>query len=406
MSENKFDIEVYPALKGDCFLIQCKNDEGQTNILIDAGYASTSRVLEKRLKKPDFKNQHIDLMVITHFDADHIAGTIRFLNENNKSSTKIIDINEIWHNSYSHLFEVPRKKLTSKQKEILSFVSEKVYDQKSYNDDQEGPINAKQGSTLGSLILSGGYKWNKTSNENALAIENIKNPISVRNVNLTLLSPNKDKLDSLKSLWYSELKERKVIKTKRHEDYFDDAFEYVLMLNKEQLENEGLISKEPLKTIQEYLSEEFEIKDTIANGSSIAFVVEFNNKKALFLGDAQPDLIVKELKKVFTERPILFDLVKVSHHGSKNNINDDLAELITSPKYLFSTNGKGHNHPDGYTISKILHFDKDRDKILYFNYKTDISEHFKRKRSWKKNYKYKVEYIESEQNPINLLSNG
>ena len=48
-----------------------------------------------------------------------------------------------------------------------------------------------------------------------------------------------------------------------------------------------------------------------------------------------------------------FDLVKVSHHGSNNNISSRILNLITSKRYLISTNGK-HTHPDLSTIAKIV----------------------------------------------------
>lgn len=46
----------------------------------------------------------IDLLIVTHIDNDHIGGVIELLKENgsNKDS-KIIEIKNIWHNSYRHL---------------------------------------------------------------------------------------------------------------------------------------------------------------------------------------------------------------------------------------------------------------------------------------------------------------
>lgn len=66
-----------------------------------------------------------------------------------------------------------------------------------------------------------------------------------------------------------------------------------------------------------------------------------------------------------------FDVVKVSHHGSKHNTSVSLLKLINSKKYLFSTNGKGKNfsHPDIETIYRIITTDNTLDKELIFNYK-------------------------------------
>ena len=65
--------------------------------------------------------------------------------------------------------------------------------------------------------------------------------------------------------------------------------------------------------------------------------------------------------------------MKVSHHGSRNNISNDLLDLIECQNYIFSTNGgKGVAcHPDRETIANIVcHPKRDKTKVirLVFNY--------------------------------------
>ena len=65
-----------------------------------------------------------------------------------------------------------------------------------------------------------------------------------------------------------------------------------------------------------------------------------------------------------------FDAIKISHHGSLKN-NFAWIEKIKSKRYLISTNGKKHNHPDKEVIAKILQCNN-KEKFLYFNYYIDL----------------------------------
>ncbi len=50
MDAKRFNIEVFPAYRGDCFLISCHNGNKSTNILIDAGFSNTFKELKRRLE--------------------------------------------------------------------------------------------------------------------------------------------------------------------------------------------------------------------------------------------------------------------------------------------------------------------------------------------------------------------
>nr|WP_228725629.1 MBL fold metallo-hydrolase [Klebsiella quasipneumoniae] len=67
---------MYPAQNGDAFLLST----GRTNILIDGGYASTFySYIQKDLEELAAKNACLNLVIITHIDADHIGGIICLL---------------------------------------------------------------------------------------------------------------------------------------------------------------------------------------------------------------------------------------------------------------------------------------------------------------------------------------
>ena len=98
-----------------------------------------------------------------------------------------------------------------------------------------------------------------------------------------------------------------------------------------------------------------------------------NDFNGLFLGDSHPNIVLEGINNHFDDdKPIKFDLVKLSHHGSKNNISNDLLNRIECFKYIISTNGgKGiSKHPDRQTIAKIVsHPNMSKKKVhFYFNY--------------------------------------
>jgi len=411
-----FEIEVYPAYRGDCILIRCQTKEKATNILVDTGFSSTFEVLKKRIMSNEYpKVEKIDLMVITHIDDDHIAGAFNFLEQNGSSDNpQIIAINNIWHNSYRHLFDVNIEpiKFSPEQLKIIETVKSDVFKNDTFKNEFSGKlISPKQGSSIGELLLKSGYNWNIQSNGKAISIENcpVKIPIS-ENVSIRILSPNSNKLLKLKKEWIKELIACGIVNKEDAEKYVDDAFEFFKLKNKEILKKHGFKISPDYKKIYEYLNEYSEIKedDTEANGSSIAFILEFADKKALFLGDAHPSLIAEQIYKIYNYKPVKFDFIKVSHHGSKNNmlfkIQEEvfnLTDFIVADKYLLSTNGKKHNHPDCYTLSKIVTTNTDIFKQLYFNYETSSSKCFARNQEWKDNYNYDTEYIDYK-TPIKL----
>ena len=65
------------------------------------------------------------------------------------------------------------------------------------------------------------------------------------------------------------------------------------------------------------------------NGSSIAFILESDNKKYIFLGDAHPSVVIDSLKSIGTTKsnPLEVELLKVSHHSSSYNTNEELLSL-------------------------------------------------------------------------------
>jgi hypothetical protein len=74
------------------------------------------------------------------------------------------------------------------------------------------------------------------------------------------------------------------------------------------------------------------------------------------------------------EKPLKAELVKISHHGSKANNSVEMLELIKSSKYIISTNGDKHAHPNKQFLARLASVNKDCE--IYFNYPEQIEQIF------------------------------
>lgn len=393
-------IKCYPAKNGDCFLISLgETEEKKKHLLIDCGYVDTfQRYLKNDLIQIGESEGTLEKLILTHIDADHIQGVIRLLKDNN--AEKFIAIKEVWHNTYRHLSEQKEGEIDVKQERTLQQIIRRGYPQTESKQGEQG-ISAEQGTTVGALLLQGKYSWNSDFNNQAVCIEQ-KSKVELNpNANIYLLSPDKQKLEKLKKLWSDELKRYDANFNSGNSQLYDDAFEMLLSWEKEKTKVAPTQISTTKETLEELLKTPFDEDDTATNGSSIAFILQVQNKKLLFLADAHPGLIVHSLNEYQNEGAIIFDIIKASHHGSFGNISRELLSKIDSEMYLFSTNGQKNNHPDRETIAHIVTRKVSFHRKLYFNYITANSKYFQRE-DWMEEYNYSIHYLDQQPYTLTL----
>jgi len=392
--ETKVRIIVYPAKNGDCLLVSFgETEEEKKHLLIDCAYVDTfQKYLKDDLIKVGKSGGALQKLILTHIDADHIQGAIRLLKDNN--AEKFIAIKEVWHNTYRHLSVQKEGEIGEKQERILQQIIRKGYPRNESKEGEQG-ISAEQGTTVGALLLQGKYSWNNDFNNQAVCIEQKSKVTLTSEADIYLLSPDKQKLEKLKDLWIDELKRYGVNFNSGNSQLYDDAFEMLLSWEKEKAKVAPTQISATKEKLEELLKRPFNEDDTATNGSSIAFVLQVQNKKLLFLGDSHPCLIVHSLNEYQNEGTIIFDLIKVAHHGSFGNISRELLNKIDSKRYLISTNGQKHGHPDKETIAHIITRKADFHRKLYFNYITANSKYFDRK-DWMEKYNYSIHYLDQQ----------
>lgn len=389
------NVEVFPASYGESILVNLGTNDVK-NILIDCGFASTyNNHIKKRLLELFHNGQKIDLLVLTHFDADHIRGAINLLQENGGyADSRIIEIKDIWINMLKHMeIATDKVEFSEEYKKKLKTVLRKRYPQELFcryiND-----ISSSQSLTLSELISSGKYNVNDSFAGGLVRVNEQNNTVSLSDdIKITILSPTVEKIDRLNGVWTKELLKLGLQPKFNNCEELDEAFEKVLV-NLVQGNKRGFLrncSNE--KDIINVLSENDEfIEDTDeVNGSSIAFILEYNKKKILFLGDSHPSVIETEIKKYINgkEERLNIDLVKVAHHGSSGNISKELLKIIDCDKFLICTNGAQYSHPDPESIARIITSNPGKQKEIIMNYETPSIKQFFNEDMMKK-YRYSI----------------
>lgn len=326
-------IQFLQAFNGDSIWISFADAGSNKNILIDGGTSTTYSYMDKNKKHKDGalkllieslkeKKEILDLVILTHIDDDHIDGFLKWFS---KDKDAIQHIKEVWFNSgraiKKYLNDVKSEVDSLKFKETTTLTS------------------VKQGVDFENYIRDRGV-WN----ERVTAQKDILN---WNNISFQILSPGKEKLEKLLKEWHKR-KPESLLDTSRNTDYS--------------------------KTLKQLIEEDiFEEDDDPYNGSSIAFILKRDEGVFLLLGDSHPSEVLIELNSLGYDdnNKLSVDMIKLSHHGSKKNNPIEIFKIIDTDKYVISTNGDTHNHPDKATIARIIAVNPEAK--IFFNYPNLIS---------------------------------
>ena len=106
-----FKITFLPATFGDCIFIEYGDEQDPSRILVDGGTAGTREHIQKLLRALPYGQRHLELVVVTHIDNDHIAGILTLLEEEAEAPPhkKLrFTIGDFWFNGWPHLHDDPK----------------------------------------------------------------------------------------------------------------------------------------------------------------------------------------------------------------------------------------------------------------------------------------------------------
>ena len=387
----KVIFKTFHAANGDCIFFTLKEADKQFTIMVDCGRYSKpiKDYVENQL------NKHIDLLVVTHIDVDHIEGVTKMLND-----MPDLSIDEIWFNSYKRSNDGDILPLSEKQIVCLKRLYNKI---PQVIDVLDTKANADHAMTLSETIL-GNPKWKSVWIRERIRVNMEDYPLCDGVFGkIRILSPTQKDLNDLDEeflalfyeFFYGEHSENNLDK---------DSTIYELLLRVAH-END-IVDQIDSEQIASQILDEQVIIDysgnktsplTPANKASIAFVWELDEHKVLFLGDASPDVVSKSLNGLYGTGNTLFDAVKVSHHGSAHSTTIKMMEKIDSPHFFF-TGGGGNKRPHIEAISRIICRPLQQgvnSRMLHFNYKNEWTEGLE-KDELQKRFCYSIDYNSNE----------
>lgn len=338
-------FQTFLVDSGDCITLLLKNDDKEIHIMVDCGLY-TQDVNDYIVNE---FHSHIDYLIVTHIDNDHINGLIEML-----KSKPDLTINHIFYNCYQRTSD----DLHEWDEKMVANV-ERVYGHLPVLVDMlEQKINAEKSMTLAELIL-GNEKWKKAWRREYITEDSAAIDIENDMGRFIFLSPTKKALNDLdkeyKTLFWKTLYKQKI------EDYKKEETIYEALMRVMEQEDYTDLNEEPVsskvlneKTLKSYSDEKLG-NLTPSNEASIAFVWEYGGHRILFMGDAAPQQVAAKLGDVYgeTTKPDLFDVIKVSHHGSAHSTSKELVSVADSEHY-FLTGGGASIRPSYQALARII----------------------------------------------------
>lgn len=321
-------ITLLPAAHGDAIWVEYGDPAKPRRIWIDGGPASAYDTLHEHLKKKTKTNRRIELLAITHIDTDHIDGAILGLQDFK------LEFGDVWFNGWKHLVSATDPETFGpEQGEFAAALLE--LDQKPWNlAFGGGPIQTPAAGPLPVKDLAGGAR-------------------------ITLLSPGERQLRRLRRNW-----ERVITDANWRPGDTQTALKR-LAARKDY---------EPLTPVDVFGAKNFGSDNSIANGSSLAFVLDYGGRRCLLAGDAHPKVVEAGLAQYramngLAAGAIPFDAIKLAHHGSAKSWSESLQKQLRGTHYLLSTSGARFKHPDESLVELILA--NETKPHLWFNYHSE-----------------------------------
>lgn len=337
-------IQTFQVGSGDCITLLLKNGDKELHIMVDCGRYKPE---VNDYVKNEFHG-HIDYLIVTHIDNDHIKGLIEML-----SSKPDLTINHIFYNCYQRTSDELQEwdeRMVENMKNVYHHLPVVI-------DMLEQKINAETSKSLAELILEN-ENWKRAWRREYITDESSMVDLGDEMGRMIFLSPNKEALDTLDNkyrlLFWKTLYKPKKLDYDKEETIYES-----LMRIMEQEDYEGF-DEEPVssKVLDEnalklYADEKMKVLSP-ANEASIAFIWEHEGHRILFMGDANPDQVVKKIGDVYkdTPKPVLFDAIKISHHGSAHSTSKELVSIADSERYFVT--GGANARPSYQALSRII----------------------------------------------------
>lgn len=328
---------VVQAEFGDCLLLQSSHGSDSISILIDGG---PSQTYEKNLKptlNTVLASKSLNLVILSHIDNDHVLGLLDLFEEikreKESGGSGVLKVSGLWHNSFN---DILRTKVEDNKHLQNLFSSERFSFIKGEEFIRKLPAlgalkGVGEGRDLRKLARSLRIPINSQFGGDQIVVGDKDKTVKVGKMTFSIIGPTQKNLDKLRKIWNDWLRKHPKISV-------DNSDFQVLQA----------------------------LDASIANLSSIMFIVEYRGKKILFTGDGLGDDAVD----MISERGLLdseggyhVDVMKVPHHGSERNASAEFFNTVTADTYVISANGRDDN-PSLATLKWIIKSKRKKNKTI------------------------------------------
>src|SRR4029453_14303440 len=95
----RYSVTLLPAQHGDCIWIEYGEEDDTRHVLIDGGPVAAFPALRARVEAIPKERREVELLVVTHIDADHIDGIVKLLRHPEVG----LKYREMWFNGWPQL---------------------------------------------------------------------------------------------------------------------------------------------------------------------------------------------------------------------------------------------------------------------------------------------------------------
>ncbi len=344
-----FSLEAVYAKKGDALILHYGSKNRPRWILIDGGHYGVyknflrPRLEELRLRWPKRPKANgklmLEMVMVSHADADHLAGILDLTSQLRSDDPGIpdapVDFKTLWFNGFEDLVFEDKKARAAETTTLMTHLAQTasiseldpVAIPKQGRDDHDlraVVASTKQGRQLLNDVDYLNIDVNPHYGEGLIMRGGEHDSVTTLNgarhgVKLTLLGPDKQRIDQLRAKWKKDLPK---------------------ILEKERAKAKGA---------------SFDDRSAF-NLSSIIVLAERDGKTMLLTGDARGDDLYEGLEAeglLDDQGKIAVDVFKLPHHGSDRNVKQETFRDITANHYLISANGE-HDNPDTATLDMLV----------------------------------------------------
>ena len=365
------EITALPARQGDALWIRWGDPGAPHQMFIDMGTEPVGKRIRARLEALPPEQRHFDLLVISHVDADHIGGVLTAVAEADEELEGLA-FDDVWFNGWDHLHG----------RRVPPGIE---------------PMGGAQGERLAFWLR--GQSWNAAFDHRPVQRDPDVDPVVVElhdGLRLTVLGPTPERLRKLIEAWKDNVIAA-IDKGKLDADAVTPGIEGMGTVPA-GIEAMGAWTGPPVLESPDDLEDLASVRSkhdrAAANGSSIALLLEYAGHAVLLAADAFADDLCDAIAAVSPDGPLVLDLCKLPHHGSRNNVHKALVEAVDCPAWLFSTDGTQFNHPDPEAVARVIRYGNANAHLL-FNATSEYNACWA-SRDWQRMFGYTTRYADGE----------